>query len=133
MYGEKPFWNCCILAPNQAEPKLLWQHWKQRFLWAMMAKHELLSSDYYFSATLTETQITALGDVGGKPMKEEERTLISTLYLCPGHEEQWALHNQQPHLDVETIRYPQFLELCVAIFKKERNDTYEIYQMMSRK
>ena len=34
---------------------------------------------------------------------------------------------------METIRYPQFLELCVAFFKKERNETYEMYQLLTRK
>ena len=58
---------------------------------------------------------------------------ISNLYLCLGHEGQRALHNQHPHLNMETIRYPRFLDTCVALFQKERNETYEMYQMLSRK
>ena len=34
---------------------------------------------------------------------------------------------------METIRSPQFFDICVTIFKKERNATYEMYQMLSRK
>ena len=84
--------------------------------WAMVAKHGLVSSEFYFASTLTEAQINDLGDIGGKPREEGERTLISNLYLCLGHERQRALHNQHPHLDMETIRYLRFLDTCVALF-----------------
>ena len=133
MEGENPLEIVAFWPPNQPEPQLLWEHWKQRFHWAMVAKHGLVSSEYYFASTLTEAQITDLGDIGGKPRAEGERTLISNLYLCLGHEGQRALHNQHPHLDMETIRYPRFLDTCVALFQKERNETYEMYQMLSRK
>ena len=93
----------------------------------MLAKHGLVSSEFYFASTLTEAQINDLGDIDGKPREEGERTLISNLYLCLGHEGQRALHNQHPHLDMETIRYPRFLDTCVALFQKERNETYEMY------
>ena len=115
--------------PNQTEPQLLWELGKKRFHWALVAKHGLVSSEYYFASALTEAQITGLGDIGGKPREEGERTLISNLYLCLGHEGQRALHNQHPHLNTEEIRYPR----CVALFQKERNETYEKYQMLSRK
>ena len=98
-----------------------------------MAKHGLVSSEFYFASSLTEAQIHDLGDIDGKPREEGERTLISNLYLCLGHEGQRALHNQHPHLDMGTIRYPRFLDTCVALFQKERNETYEMYQMLSRK
>ena len=78
-------------------------------------------------------QITGLGDVGGKPREEGERTLISNLYLCLGHEGERALHNQHSHLNMEEIRYTRFLDTCVALFQKERNETYEMYQMLFRK
>ena len=91
------------------------------------------SSRRNFTSTFTEAQTNDLGDIGGKPRREGERTLTSNLYLCLGHEEQRALHNQHPHLDMETIRYPRFLDTCVALFQKERNETYEMYQMLSRK
>ena len=111
----------------------LWEHWKQRFHWAMVAKHGLVSSEYYFASRLTEAQINDMGDIGEKQRAEGERTLISNLYLCLGHGGQRALHNQHPHLDMETIRYPRFLDTCEALFQKERNETYEMYQMLSRK
>ena len=131
--GKNPLGIVAFWPPNQAEPQLLWEHWKQRFHWAMVAKHGLVSSEFYFASTLTEAQINDLGDIGGKPREEGERTLISNLYLCLGHEGQRALHNQHPHLNMETIRYPRFLDTCVALFQKERNETYEMYQMLSRK
>ena len=121
--GENPFGIVAFWPPNQAEPQLLWEHWKQRFHWAMVAKHGLVSSEFYFASTLTEAQIDDLGDIGGKPREEGERTLISNLYLCLGNEEQRALHNQHPHLNMETKRYPRFLDTCVALFQKERNAT----------
>ena len=34
---------------------------------------------------------------------------------------------------MEEIRYPRFLDTYVALFQKERNETYEMYQMLSRK
>ena len=98
-----------------------------------MAKHGLVSSEFYFPSTLTEAQINDLGEIGGKPTEEGERTLISNLYLCLGHEGQRALHNQHPHLNMEAIRYPRFLDTCVALFQKEPKETYEMNQMLSRK
>ena len=46
---------------------------------------------------------------------------------------QRALHNQQPHLNMEIFRYRRFLETCVTIFEKEQNKIYEMYQIMSGK
>ena len=115
MEGEKPLGIVAFWPPNQAEPQLLREHWKQRFHWTMVAKHGRVSSEYYFDSNLTETQVTALKDVGGKP-REGERTLISKLYLCLGNKGQLALHNQHTHLDMETIRYPRSLDICLALF-----------------
>ena len=127
MEGGKPLEIVAFWPPNQAEPQPLWEHWKQRFHWAMVAKHGLVLSEYYFASTLTEAQINDLGDIGAN------WSLISNLYLSLGHEGQRALHNQHPHLDMETIRYPRFLDTCVALFQKERSETYEMYQMLLRK
>ena len=132
-WGKNPLGIVAFWPPNQAEPQLLWEHWKQKFHWAMVAKHGSVSSEFYFPSTLTEAQINDLGEIGGKPREEGERTLISNLYLCLGHEGQRALHNQHSHLNMETIRCPRFLDACVALFQKERNETYEMYQMLSRK
>ena len=98
-----------------------------------MAKHGLVSSEFYFPSTLTEAQINDLGEIGGKPREEGERTLISNLYLGLEHEGHRALHNQPLHLNMEAIRYPRFLDTCVALIQKERKETYEMYQMLSRK
>ena len=43
------------------------------------------------------------------------------------------MHNQHPRLNMEEMRYPRFLDTCVALFQKERNVTYEMNQMLSRK
>ena len=61
------------------------------------------------------------------------KTLSSVLFLCLGHEGQRELHNLHLNLDIETTRYPQFVDSCVSFFKKERNETSVIYQMLSQK
>ena len=61
--GKNPLGIVAFWPPNQAEPQLLWEHWKQRIHWAMVAGHGLVSSEYYFPLTLTEAQITGLGDL----------------------------------------------------------------------
>ena len=131
--GEKPPWNCGILASESSGTTTIMGTLETKISLGNGAKHGLVSSEFYFASTLTEAQINDLGDIGGKPRAEGERTLISNLYLCLGHEGQRALHNQHPHLDMETIRYPRFLDTCVALFQKEQNQTYEMYQMLSRK
>ena len=59
---EKPLGIVAFWPPNQAEPQLHWKHWNQRLYWAMVSKHGLVSSDYYFDVTLTEAHIIALED-----------------------------------------------------------------------
>ena len=83
-----------------------------------MAKHGLVSSEFYFASTLTEAQINGLGEIGGKPREEGERTLVSNLYLCPVYEGQRALHNQHSHLNTEIIRYTRFF-IHVQLFSKK--------------
>ena len=131
MEGEKPLGIVAFWPPNQAEPQLLWDYGKQRFNWA--SEFYFHASEFYFPSTLTEAQTNDLGEIGGKPREEGERTLISNLYLCQGHEGQRALHNQHPHLNMETIRYLRFLVTCVALFQKEQNETNEMYQLLYRK
>ena len=96
----------------------------------MVAKHGLVSSEFYFPSTLTEAQINYLGEICDKLREEGKRTLISNPYLCLGHEGQRALHNQHPHLNMEAIRYSRFLDTCVALFQKEQNETYEMCQIL---
>ena len=101
--GKTPLGIVAFWPPNQAEPQLLWEHWKPRFHWAMVAKHGLVSSELYFASTLTEAQINDLREIGGKPREEGESTLISNLYLCLGHE-----------YGKNTI--PKYLDTCVAFW-----------------
>ena len=60
--GITGFWPLkCI------EPPVLWEFWNNRFQWGINAKYSINPKNYYFAATLTETQITALpGEVDGK-------------------------------------------------------------------
>ena len=90
MEGGKPPWNCSILVSESGGATTI--------LGAL------------------ETEIP-LGN-GGKPMEEGERTLISNLYLCLGHEGQRALYNQHPNLNMEEIRYPRFLDTCELFSRK---------------
>ena len=64
---------------------------------------------------------------------EAEQTLISNLYLCLGERGQDELHNRKPHLDLATTRYPRVLDEFESVFRKERNETFETYQLLSRK
>ena len=79
-------------------------------------------------------QTTVLSEeVRGKNCLEAEQTLISNLYFCLGERGQDELHNQKPHLDLATTRYPQVLDEFETVFRKERNETFETYQLLSRK
>ena len=64
---------------------------------------------------------------------EAEQTLISNLYLCLGERGQDELHNREPHLDLAATRYPRVLDEFESVFKKERKETLETYQLLSRK
>ena len=50
-----------------------------------------------------------------------------------GEKRQDELHKRRPHLDLSTIRYPRMIDALETEFKKERNETYETYQLLSRK
>ena len=43
------------------------------------------------------------------------------------------LHKRRPHLDLTTTRYPRVLDAMEGEFKKERNETYEVFQLLLRK
>ena len=105
-----------------------------RFQWEMVAKHKINLENYYFAANFTKTQITALpGEVDGKNRLDSEQILISNLYLCLSEKKQDKLNKRRPHLDLSTIRYPRMLDVPKTEFKKERNETYEKFQLLSRK
>ena len=53
--------------------------------------------------------------------------------MCLGERGQDELHNRKPHLDLATTRYPRVLDEFENVFRKERNETFETYQLLSRK
>ena len=55
------------------------------------------------------------------------------MHLCLGEKGQDELHKRRPHLDLSTVRYPRMIDVLETEFKKERNETYETFQLLSRK
>ena len=43
------------------------------------------------------------------------------------------LHKKRPHLDLGATRYLRVLDAIKEEFKKKRNETYELFQLLSRK
>ena len=72
-------------------------------------------------------------EMDGKNILAAEQTLISNLYLCLGRRGQEELHKRRPHLELGEARYPRVLDAMEGEFKKERNETYEVFQLLSRK
>ena len=127
--GITAFWpSKCTEAP------MLWEHWTTRFTWGLIAKHSFNPTAFYFNWTLNATQIADLSEeINGKNILEAEQTLISNLYLCLGERRQDDLHSRKPHLDLALTRYPRILDEFESVFKKERNENFETYQLLSRK
>ena len=50
-----------------------------------------------------------------------------------GGKGQDELHKRRPHLDLSTVRYPRILDVLKTEFKNQRNETYETFQLLSRK
>ena len=99
-----------------------------------MAKHSINPKNYYYAATLTAAQVIALPEeLDGKNRLESEQVLISKMYSCLEEKGQDKLHKRRPHLDLSTVRYPRMIDVLETEFKNERNETYEIYQLLSRK
>ena len=100
----------------------------------MVTKHSINPKNYYFANTLTEAQITALlEEMDGNNRLASEQTFFSNLCLCLGERGQEELHKQRPHLDLGESRYPRVQDAMEGEFKKERNETYEVFQLISRK
>ena len=59
--------------------------------------------------------------------------MISNLYFCLGERGQDELQSRKPHLDLALTRYPRVLDEFESVFKKERNENFETYQLLSRK
>ena len=113
------------------EVPILWEHRITRFIWGVMAKHGFNPTAFYFDRTLTTIQTAVLpADVQCKSRVEAEQTLIYNLYLCLGYRGQDELHNQKTHLYLANTRV---LDEFETVFKKERNETFETFQFLSRK
>ena len=132
--GKNPLGITGFWPAKCTEPPMMWEFWINRFQWGMVAKHSLNPMNFYFAANLTAAQITDLpAEVDGKNRRESEMVLIWNLYLCLGEKGQDELHKRRPHLDLQTIRYPRMIDALETEFKKERNETYETCQLLSRK
>ena len=132
--GKNPLGITGFWPAKCTEPPMMWEFWINRFQWGMVAKHSLNPKNFYYADTLSAAQVTAFPEeVDGKNRLESEQVLISNLYLCLGEKGQDELHKRRPHLDLSVIRYPRMLDALETEFKKERNETYETYQLLSRK
>ena len=132
--GKNPLGITAFWPSKCTEAPMLWEHWITRFTWGVIAKHSFNPTAFYFDRTLTAAQITDLPEeLRGKNRLEAEQTLISNLYLCLGERGQDEFHNRKPHLDLATTRYPRVLDEFESVFRKERNETFETYQLLSRK
>ena len=113
---------------------MLWEFCFNRFRRGMVAKHSINPRNFYYASTLTAAQDTAIPEeVDGKDRMTSEQTLISSLYLCLGEKGQNELHKRRPHLDLSTTRYSRVLDTIETEFKKERNQTYETFQLLAQK
>ena len=113
---------------------MLWEFWFNRFQWGMVAKYSINPKNFYYASTLTAAQVRALPEeVDGEDRLASEQTLISNLYLCLGEKGQDDLHKRKPHLDLSSTRYSRVLDTIETEFKKERNETYETFQLLARK
>ena len=131
--GTNPLGIASFLPAKHTETPILRGFWLNRFQWGMVAKHSRNPKNYYFADSLTATQIAALPEeVDGKNRLAEEQILISNLYLCLGERGQEELHKRRPHLELGEARYPRVLDAMEGEFKKERNETYELFQLLSR-
>ena len=113
---------------------MLLEFWFNRFQWGMVAKHSINPKNFYYASTLTAAQFTALPEeVDGKDRLASEQTLISNFYLFLGEKGQDELHKRRPRLDLSTTRYSRVLDTIETEFKKERNGTFETFQLLAQK
>ena len=132
--GKNPLGITSFWPSTLAEPPMLWEFWFNRFIWGMVAKHSINPRNFYYASTLTAAQIVDLPEeVDGKNRLASEQTLISNLYLCLGEKGQDELHKRKPHLDLAATRYSRVLDTIETEFRKERNETYETFQLLARK
>ena len=132
--GKDPLGITGFWPAKCTKPPMMCEFWINRFQWGMVAKHSINPKSYYYAATRTAAQVTALPEeVDGKNRLESEQVLVSNLYLCLGEKGQDELNKRRPHLDLSTVRYPRMIDVLETKFKKERNETYVTYQLLSRK
>ena len=132
--GKNPLGITSFWPSTFAEPPMLWEFWFNRFQWGMVAKYSINPKNFYYASTFTAAQVTDLPvEVDGKDRLASEQTLISNLYLCLGEKGQDELHKKKPHLNLSTTRYSRVLDNIGTEFKKERNETYETFQLLARK
>ena len=131
--GKNPLRFTVFCLSKCAEPRMLWEHWINRFKWGVITNHAF-NTTFYFAKRLTTAQITAVPpEVLEKTRVEVEQTLVFNLYQCLRERGQDELHNRKPHLDLGTTRYPRIPDEFKEIFKNERNETFETYLLFSRK
>ena len=91
----------------------------------MIAKYDIDPDVFYFDATLTTAQISALPtDVNRKNRTESKKKLKSSNFLCIGDEAQRIFKANHMGIDIEAGRYPRVLEHMERITKRERNVTH---------
>ena len=126
--GGKTHWGLRRFGPLRSQSHVLTD------FNGVVAKHSINPRNFNYASTLTAAQVTALPEeVDGKDRLTAEQTLISNLYLCLGKKGQDELHKRKPHLDLSTTRYSRVLDAIEIEFKKERNETYETFQLLARK
>ena len=111
---------------------MLWEFQFNRLQWGMVAKHGLNPKNFYFDAALTPVQVSRRRQRRqNQAGKRASRDL--NLYLFLEEKGEDKLHKRRPHLDLSTTRYPWSLDAFETEFQKKRNETYETFQLLSRK
>ena len=99
----------------------------------MVAKNSINPRNFYYASTLTAAQ----GKIDGKDRRERSNDVGANTYLeivlVSGEKGQDELHKRRPHLSLSTTRYSRVLDAIETEFKKERNETYETFQLLARK
>ena len=132
--GENPLGVTSFWPSTLAEPSKLWEFLFNRFQWGDGGQTQYQSEKLLLRRTLTTAQIAALPEeVDVKDRLVAEQTLISNLYLCLGDKGQDEFHRRRPRLDLSTTRYARVIDALETEFKKERNETYETFQLLARK
>ena len=130
--GKNPLGITGFWPAKFTEPPMMWEFWINRFQWGMVAKHSINPKNYHYAATLTAAEVTALPEeVDGKNRLESDKYLFQICICVWG--ERGKTNSTKDDLDLSTIRYPRMIDALETEFKKERNETYETYQLLSRK